>query len=240
MRILGEFCLLAAFVGSGYAACACVLGGWRGHRGIVRSGYFAALASSVSVVIVLLVLAAALLTNDFRYDYVVHYSSQRLSWHYRLSRYLGGASRFVAALGCDSQRPGHRLSLLRDRHRAISRYRLWPAQSERLLSAGGHGVCRRSDEAESCRATQWGRTESAPATPVDADSSAHRFLGVRGLGRTVCTSYGSVAPGSRGCMVPQGATLVAIRLGDSGAGILLGATGPTKNLAGAATGVGTR
>ncbi len=85
MRILGELCLLSAFVGSGFAAFACLMGGRRSHRALRAGGLVAAAASVLALTAVLLVLAWALVEKDFRFAYVAQYSSSLLPWHYSLS-----------------------------------------------------------------------------------------------------------------------------------------------------------
>ncbi|MBI3466582.1 MAG: heme lyase CcmF/NrfE family subunit [Planctomycetes bacterium] len=85
MRIVGQLCLLAAFVGSGYAAFAGVAGWLAGHRLLRRTGLFAAVASVLAVTVTLVVLAWALVTKDFSFKYVTQYSSWLLVWYYSLS-----------------------------------------------------------------------------------------------------------------------------------------------------------
>ncbi len=85
MIVLGELCLLVAFVGSGHAALAC-FAGWRtGHQGLRTSGLWAAAVALGALTAATGVLAAALLTGDFRFQYVMEYSDRHLPWHYALS-----------------------------------------------------------------------------------------------------------------------------------------------------------
>ena len=85
MRIFGELCLLAAFVGSGYAAFACLLAGHpRGAR-LARSGTGAAMLSCLALTGTLVALAWSLIVKDFQLEYVAHYTDRNLPWHYSLS-----------------------------------------------------------------------------------------------------------------------------------------------------------
>jgi cytochrome c-type biogenesis protein CcmF len=85
MRTLGEISLLTAFVGSGYAAFACIAGWRNGRRGLSRAGMIAATASLAALTVTIAVLSHALLTKDFRFHYVEQYSSRLLPWQYSLS-----------------------------------------------------------------------------------------------------------------------------------------------------------
>ena len=85
MNLLGQFCLLAAFVGAGYAAFACIAGARWDHGAIRRSGSLAAVAAVAALSGVTGVLLWALLAKDFGFAYVAEYSSKLLPWHYSLS-----------------------------------------------------------------------------------------------------------------------------------------------------------
>ncbi len=85
MRTLGELCLLAAFVASGYAAFACTVGRRSRHLAVLRSGLAAVAGCIAALTVTLGVLAWALLSKDFSFDYVVQYSSSLLVWNYSLS-----------------------------------------------------------------------------------------------------------------------------------------------------------
>lgn len=85
MMLLGQFGLLSAFVFSGYACCALLLGRRSGHAAVVRSGTWAAAAGAVGLSVTIGVLAWALAVKDFRFDYVGQYSSRLLPWNYSLS-----------------------------------------------------------------------------------------------------------------------------------------------------------
>ncbi|HND53489.1 MAG TPA: cytochrome c-type biogenesis CcmF C-terminal domain-containing protein [Pirellulaceae bacterium] len=81
MRILGEICLLASLVTSGYGALVTALG----DEGLKRRGKWAGALTAVLLTAVLVVLAGALIVKDFSFDYVAQYSSTSLPWHYSLS-----------------------------------------------------------------------------------------------------------------------------------------------------------
>ncbi len=85
MRVVGELCLLVAFIGSGFAAFAHLTQRGRDHRFLRRAGTFASLLSVLALSLVTVILAWALYCKDFSYTYVAHYSSQLLPWYYSLS-----------------------------------------------------------------------------------------------------------------------------------------------------------
>jgi cytochrome c-type biogenesis protein CcmF len=85
MRSLGQFCLLAAFVGTGYSACASIAGWHSGRRLLRRSGLAAGLASGLALSVAMAALVYGLLLKDFRFAYVAQYSSRLLPWHYSVS-----------------------------------------------------------------------------------------------------------------------------------------------------------
>ncbi len=85
MTMVGQICLLAAFVAVGYAAFACLLGSRWEHRNLLRTGLASAVVGVVALTIVMAVLAWALLVKDFDFHYVAQYSSRLLPWHYSLS-----------------------------------------------------------------------------------------------------------------------------------------------------------
>jgi cytochrome c-type biogenesis protein CcmF len=127
MRIIGQLCLLAAFVGSGYSAFA-ILAGWlNDHRTIRRSGLFAGVGCVAALTVTLATLAWALVTKDFSFKYVTQYSNWLLAWHYSLSAlWVGQAgslllwSWFLGGL-------------------AIA-YRFWPSTQPSSLCDGSFGV----------------------------------------------------------------------------------------------------
>jgi len=85
MRIVGELCLLTAFVASGFAAFACIAGERLRSANVARVGLFAMLFSILTLSACLGVLTWALLAKDFSFDYVAKYSSRELESHYSLS-----------------------------------------------------------------------------------------------------------------------------------------------------------
>ncbi len=85
MMLLGQLSLLIALLASGCAAVTSIAGA-RTHRPSLRHlSIYSALASAVSLTIVILVLSWALLRKDFSFAYVASYSSTLLPWHYSLS-----------------------------------------------------------------------------------------------------------------------------------------------------------
>ena len=85
MRVLGECCLLLCLVATGYAAVLSLLGGRSPNRGQSRLAAWAALVGFAALSVTLAVLAWALASGDFSYQYVANYSSHLLAWQYRLS-----------------------------------------------------------------------------------------------------------------------------------------------------------
>ncbi len=83
--LVGQVLLLAALVGSVYGAFAVLVGGACGHRGLARTGHWAATASVAALTAVTGLLAYALVVKDFHVAYVAEYSSRLLPWHYSLS-----------------------------------------------------------------------------------------------------------------------------------------------------------
>ncbi len=90
MRLAGQLCLLGAFVGTGYAAFACILGWRNGQRAIRQSGVVSGVASLVALSVTAAILAHALLVKDFRFAYVAQYSSRLLPWQYSVSSFWVG------------------------------------------------------------------------------------------------------------------------------------------------------
>jgi cytochrome c-type biogenesis protein CcmF len=83
--MIGELCLLCAFVASGFAAFATLVG-WLGSHGTLRrSGLVAAVGSVLALSVTLVVLAWALVAKDFSFRYVADYSSWLLAWYYSLA-----------------------------------------------------------------------------------------------------------------------------------------------------------
>lgn len=92
MRILGQLCLLAAFVSTGYAAFACLMGARWKNRAMQRSGLWSAAGGIVALTVVMIVLGWALVAKDFTFHYVAQYSSRLLPWNYSLSALWVGQS----------------------------------------------------------------------------------------------------------------------------------------------------
>ena len=61
-----------------------------GRRGIARTGVWAALGSIVALTAAVGILAWALLSKDFRFDYVAQYTDALLPWNYALSAFWVG------------------------------------------------------------------------------------------------------------------------------------------------------
>ncbi|MCA9248853.1 MAG: hypothetical protein KDA42_17120, partial [Planctomycetales bacterium] len=72
-QIIGEMCLLAAFVASGYAAIAASAGDRAQRPRLLKSGLLAGIGATVLLSVVLAILAFALVTKDFRFAYVASY-----------------------------------------------------------------------------------------------------------------------------------------------------------------------
>jgi cytochrome c-type biogenesis protein CcmF len=85
MRICGEICLLASFVGSGYAAFSGLASADARFARLARGSTLAAMVSFVALTMTLAILAWALVAKDFGFEYVAHYTSRLLPWHYSLS-----------------------------------------------------------------------------------------------------------------------------------------------------------
>jgi cytochrome c-type biogenesis protein CcmF len=105
MTVVRQFCLLLAMICSGYAAFAAILGARSDSRALGRSAIFAAITAFAALTTIVIVLGHALVTKDFRFEYVTEYSDPLLPWHYSLSAlWVGQAGSllvwgwFVAAL----------------------------------------------------------------------------------------------------------------------------------------------
>ena len=85
MRVLGEVCLLVCLIATGYGACLSVSRG-RDLNGLSqRIVTWAALIGLASLTITIAFLGWALVSRDFRFQYVAQYASRLLPWHYCLS-----------------------------------------------------------------------------------------------------------------------------------------------------------
>lgn len=85
MRVLGEICLLVSLVATGYAAFLSVCCGTAARRPRRRLATYAALVGFVSLTITIVVLTWALVSRDFRFEYVGQYASRLLPWQYCFS-----------------------------------------------------------------------------------------------------------------------------------------------------------
>ncbi|MGA2258800.1 MAG: cytochrome c biogenesis protein CcsA, partial [Thermoguttaceae bacterium] len=85
MTSMGQLCLLIALICSGYAAFAAIVGARSENRGLGRSAIGAAFTAVSALTVVMIVLAHALVSKDFRFEYVTEYSDPLLPWHYSLS-----------------------------------------------------------------------------------------------------------------------------------------------------------
>ncbi len=92
MKVVGELCLLVAFVGSGFATFVHLTQSGRRQRLLRAAGTAAALLSVLAVTSVVGVLAWALYTKDFSFKYVANYSDELLPWYYSLSALWVGQS----------------------------------------------------------------------------------------------------------------------------------------------------
>jgi cytochrome c-type biogenesis protein CcmF len=109
MTVVGQLCLLLAMICSGYAAFAAILSNVPGTRRrpdtLSRSALIAGLAAFAALTAIVAILAHALVTKNFAFEYVGEYSDPLLPWHYSLSAlWVGQAGSllvwgwFVAAL----------------------------------------------------------------------------------------------------------------------------------------------
>src|SRR5579885_778864 len=85
MRNVGELCLLVAVVASGYGAfvgLACRIGTHPWYR---RAALLCGILAVGCLTGAVVILSQALLSRDFQFEYVTHYASTLLPWHYALS-----------------------------------------------------------------------------------------------------------------------------------------------------------
>lgn len=90
MLVLGQAALLAALVSSAWAFATGFLGGFTGSDPLTRSSGRGLLASGCWLALASTGLAVALLTDDFRLEYVVQYSCKNQPWVYKLSAFWAG------------------------------------------------------------------------------------------------------------------------------------------------------
>jgi cytochrome c-type biogenesis protein CcmF len=115
MTVVGQFCLLLAMISSGFAAFAAILGARGEIRNLALGAQAAAWIAFAAITTIVVILAHALVTKDFRFEYVTEYSDPLLPWHYSLSAlWVGQAGSllvwawFVAALAMVSYFTGGR------------------------------------------------------------------------------------------------------------------------------------
>jgi cytochrome c-type biogenesis protein CcmF len=85
MSDVGQLCLLTALVCSGYGGFAHLISPLRPRHRLRQAGTACGLIALGSLTVAVVLLAWALVGRDFRIEYVAHYSSQLLPWHYALS-----------------------------------------------------------------------------------------------------------------------------------------------------------
>lgn len=85
MRTIGQLCLLMTLISSGYAAFICIASGLHRRRWLSRLAAASGGAATIGATATTLILAVALVQKDFSFDYVAHYCSRLLPWHYSLS-----------------------------------------------------------------------------------------------------------------------------------------------------------
>jgi cytochrome c-type biogenesis protein CcmF len=85
MRVLGEICLLVSLVATGFAAILAVCRGSAAPRPRRRLATYAALVGFGSLTITIIILVWALVSRDFRFEYVGQYASRLLPWRYCFS-----------------------------------------------------------------------------------------------------------------------------------------------------------
>jgi cytochrome c-type biogenesis protein CcmF len=90
MRTIGQLSLLVALVGSSYGAFVCLASTCRPRRLLRWAAATCGLTTFISLASAIVILAWALLDRDFHFDYVAHYSSRLLPWHYALSALWAG------------------------------------------------------------------------------------------------------------------------------------------------------
>ncbi len=85
MRNVGELCLLLALVASGYGAFVGIACRICAHPWYRRAAFLCGVLAVACLTGAVAILSQALLSRDFQYEYVVHYASSLLPWHYALS-----------------------------------------------------------------------------------------------------------------------------------------------------------
>ncbi len=90
MATVGHFSLFLALLAAGWAAVSSLLACIQGGRGLKRSGERALLVVAVLVLVAIVALEYGFLTDDFRLDYVYHYSSSSQRLPYKIAALWGG------------------------------------------------------------------------------------------------------------------------------------------------------
>jgi len=87
---VGHYTLIAAAILAFYSMCACILGARMRRADIVESGERAVVGLIFLVVLASGILLHALITNNFQFEYVSHYTSTTLPLPYRAAAFWGG------------------------------------------------------------------------------------------------------------------------------------------------------
>jgi len=87
---LGRQAILLGWILSAYAVVMALVGGWRRKRELIASAENAALAVWATTIVAVAVLLHALVTHDFRLEYVAAYSSTTLPINYAITALWGG------------------------------------------------------------------------------------------------------------------------------------------------------
>jgi cytochrome c-type biogenesis protein CcmF len=88
--ILGHYALLVALITAAWSVIASMLGAVNRGRGLQRSAERAVVAATTLISLATVCLVAGFLTDDFRLDYVYHYSSSSQSLEYKIGALWGG------------------------------------------------------------------------------------------------------------------------------------------------------
>ncbi len=90
MILVGNLAIYLALACSAYAAVVSAYGGWQRRRDFVASAEHAAYCAAAMVAIAVAVMVHALVTHDFRIEYVASYSSTTLPLRYCVAALWGG------------------------------------------------------------------------------------------------------------------------------------------------------
>ena len=218
--------------------------GWRARRRwLERAGDAAGVVGVLAVTLTGAVLAAALLTNDFRFAYVTQYSSRSLSWYYALSAFwvgqAGSLLLWAWLVGI--------LAII---------YRFWPRRTPSPLGPPALAILM-AYQCFLAAMMLFGTNPMEPSLTVPHDGAGLSPLlqhpamllhpPVMFLGYAACAIPFALAAAAlreqsvgRG-LGPRGPAVDLLRLGRTGnRASSWGEIGHTKNSAGAAIGIGTR